>query len=446
MTFQKIFIYSIFVITLFFSILFCCSKENNNTASNNEGGTTEPVINLTKSIPAQGNCWISNDITLNWSMITDDGISNWSNSGAEVHCYFKVKNPGELHLGVKAKVSEGVSSLRFTIDGVSKTVDIADSYYSTKKIGIFQLNKSGYVDLKIEAISATSTDFGSISEILIGGPAAEGNVYYVKDDFYWGRRGPSVHFSYTVPGNQIKWYYNEVTIPEEQDVIGSYYMANGFGQGYFGIQVNSETERRVLFSVWSPYSTDNPDEIPEEDRIQLLKKGDDVVTGEFGNEGSGGQSFLRHMWKTGVTYKFLLKGEPSDNNSTDFTAYFFDPEEGNWRLIASFRRPKTNVYLTSFYSFLENFNPDYGQFSRYGYFGNQWAVDKDGNWMELTSAKFTADATARKEARMDYAGGSENGLFYLKNCGFFDETTTLDTTFTREPTGNQPIIDFESLP
>ena len=30
-------------------------------------------------------------------------------------------------------------------------------------------------------------------------------------------------------------------------------MANGFGEGYFGIQVNGPNERRVLFSVWSPF-------------------------------------------------------------------------------------------------------------------------------------------------------------------------------------------------
>jgi hypothetical protein len=47
----------------------------------------------------------------------------------------------------------------------------------------------------------------------------------------------------------------EITVPVGQDPIGSYFMANGFGEGYFGFQVNSKTERRVLFSVWSPFRT-----------------------------------------------------------------------------------------------------------------------------------------------------------------------------------------------
>ena len=74
-------------------------------------------------------------------------------------------------------------------------------------------------------------------------------------------------------------------MPAGGDVIGSYFMADGFAHGYFGMQVNSEKERRILFSVWSPYNTQNPDEIPQDQRIELLKKGDGVHTGKFGNEG-----------------------------------------------------------------------------------------------------------------------------------------------------------------
>jgi hypothetical protein len=62
----------------------------------------------------------------------------------------------------------------------------------------------------------------------------------------WGRRGPSVHLNYQIQKAQkFVVFYNELTILE--DPIGSYFMANGFKEGYFGIQVNSKTERRVLF-------------------------------------------------------------------------------------------------------------------------------------------------------------------------------------------------------
>ncbi len=63
-----------------------------------------------------------------------------------------------------------------------------------------------------------------------------------KNWFYWGRRGPSGHLNYdTSVGNNVSYYYSEITIPIGYDIVGSYFMANGFDQGYFGIQVNSLT-------------------------------------------------------------------------------------------------------------------------------------------------------------------------------------------------------------
>jgi hypothetical protein len=201
-----------------------------------------------------------------------------------------------------------------------------------------------------------------------------------------------------------------------------------------------------LFSVWSPFSTDDPKSIPEDQRIRMLKKGAEVYTGEFGNEGSGGQSFLRYNWKTGVTYKFLLKGEPDGAGNTIYTAYFFAPEKGEWMLLASFSRPKTTTYLRRFHSFLENFIPEQGDKERRVLFGNQWIGDTSGNWTELSRAVFTYDNTAAKGYRMDYAGGLSGNGFYLKNCGFFSAYTPYQSTFTRVPQHQKPVIDLERLP
>ena len=253
--------------------------------------------------------------------------------------------------------------------------------------------------------------------------------------------------NYQAPENvNVEWYYNELTVPVGEDKIGSYFMANGFGEGYFGIQVNSAKERRVLFSVWSPFTTDDPKSIPESHKIKMLKKGENVTTGEFGNEGSGGQSYLRYNWIAGNTYKFLLRGKPEGNNSTNYTAYFFAPETGEWKLIASFNRPQTNTYLKRFHSFLENFVPEQGDFSRKVVFNNQWYCDEKGNWQELNTAKFSADDTARRGYRMDYSGGVNGDGFYLKNGGFYNEYTSPGALFTRPFTNNKPVINFNSLP
>jgi hypothetical protein len=224
-------------------------------------------------------------------------------------------------------------------------------------------------------------------------------------------------------------------------------MANGFGEGYFGIQVNSETERRVLFSVWSPYVTDDPRSIPDSLRIKMLRRGEDVHIGEFGNEGSGGQSFLRYNWKAGNTYKFLTQIHPDGKGNTIYTAYFFTPDENRWRLIASFLRPEINTYYTRAHSFLENFITGQGHITRRVYFGNQWLRTINGEWLESTQATFTHDATARAGVRIDYQGGydSEQNKFFLRNCGFFHESTPFGDTFTRREENQSPNIDFEAL-
>ncbi len=114
--------------------------------------------------------------------------------------------------------------------------------------------------------------------------------------FYWGRRGPSVHLSYQVPrALNLRYAYSEITVPEGQDPIGSFFMANGFGQGYFGIQVNGPKERRVLFSVWSPFRTNNPRDIPKDQRVVALASGPKVHVGEFGNEAGRRRQYGLHV-------------------------------------------------------------------------------------------------------------------------------------------------------
>jgi hypothetical protein len=399
------------------------------------------------SIPAAGNSWIVNDQEGSEKIITSKGISNWSKKNDIIRTYFLISKAGKLELAIRAKAVSGKSVVSISVDGESRELNIEGNSFQNLEAGSFTLNAPGYHSIDIRGISREGASFAEITDFILHGPVTEDKVYFVKDDFYFGRRGPSVHLNYELPpeASDIVGFYNELTIPEGNDVQGSYFMANGFGEGYFGIQVNSATERRILFSVWSPWKTDNPGEIPEDYKIKLLKKGPDVTAGEFGNEGSGGQSYRKYYWKAGTTYRFLLQGKPSENGSTDYTAWFFAPEINRWELIASFRRPKTSTYLKNLHSFLENFIPETGNIERKGNWGNQWVCNSSGKWTELTKAKFTADATARKEARLDYSGGIENGRFYLRNCGFFNDNTVINSTFSRPGTGTPPDIDFTLL-
>jgi hypothetical protein len=402
-------------------------------------------------LPLGGNAFSSFNLE-NSNTVTDNGIENWTDSKEYFTVYFRVSNPGLVRISTDESAAiQGKSVLEFGINNQLKKIEFDETQKKPILIGEWKIIDTGYVALKIKGISKTNSNFPSISKLTISGSALQGKPAFVpnNDDnfFHWGRRGPSVHLNYEVPEKvNAEWYYNEITVPVNEDVIGSYYMANGFGEGYFGIQVNSEKERRVLFSVWSPFATDDPKSIPESHKIIMLKKGENVQTGEFGNEGSGGQSYLRYNWKAGNKYKFLLHGVPQKDNSTIYTAYFYAPELKKWMLIASFNRPQTNTYLKRFHSFLENFIPEQGNKSRKVLFNNQWYCDDKGVWTEIDSAVFTIDNTGRKGYRMDYSGGVEKGSFYLKDGGFFDEFTKAKTKFTKSLNHNPPAINFGTLP
>lgn len=396
-------------------------------------------------VPVGGNTWVLNNTE---DKIDHTGIHLWQEHETILGTFFKLNKPGFVDVALIANVEQGKSKLKCWYNEQSYIIELSNTKKDTLSIGRFEIEKEGYLQINIQGQEKFARDFADISGLLISGSAVDSNTVMVKDDFYWGRRGPSVHLNYEIPNTvkDIVWFYNEITIPDGEDVIGSYFMANGFAEGYFGIQVNSEEERRVLFSVWSPYKTDDPGSIPEEYRIKMLAKGDGVHSGEFGNEGSGGQSYLRYMWQAGATYRFLLKGEPAENNSTDYTAYFYAPELNKWLLIASFRRPKTSTYIKRPHSFLENFVTQTGYISRKLLYTNQWVYDLSNSWHELTTATFTADATARKGARLDFSGGVLGKAFYLENCGFFNSTLTIDSKLTRQPGRIAPSIDFSTLP
>ena len=391
-------------------------------------------------INLSGNSYVTQQI--DGAKITDNGIENWTNPKSIISTYFYLHQPEKLNLSILAK---GDSEIKISYGKKNFKINLHSDQFKTIPVGKIDIKKPGYVKIDFQGVSKKGKTFGEVRQIIVDN--VQGNSNYVKDfSDYWGRRGPSVHLAYTLPEEDIEWFYNEVTVPPEGEIMHSYYMADGFREGYFGMQYNSPTERRILFSVWSPFATENPEEIPDSLKIKLLRKGKDVHIGEFGNEGSGGQSYLRYPWIAGETYKFLMQVRPDDNNNTIYTAYFYSPEEAEWKLIASFLRPQTSTWYKNPYSFLENFNPDQGYLSRKVLFDNQWVRSKEGKWIPLTEATFTHDATAKAQVRLDYIGGkTEDNRYYLKMGGFFDENIPMGSKFYRLPSGEEPDIDLKAL-
>ena len=411
--------------------------------------TTQEIFPHTKTetIAIAGNAFLTEG---NSGIISQNGITKWPDSTGVFSVFVKLHQPVVAEIKLRAKTETGSSSVSVDINGQTRTSEISSQSFEHVSFGEFDLPGNQYIQINLRGDKKNGTDFANVSDLILEIPI-DVTLSYVKDNnndrYYWGRRGPSVHLSYESPEHtNLKWFYSELTVPKGKDPSGSFYMANGFGEGYFGIQVNSKTERRVLFSVWSPYQTDNPEEIPDERRIQLLNKGENVQTGEFGNEGSGGQSFLRYNWSVENTYRFLNSVEPDGNGNTIYTAYFYSVNQQKWKLIAQFLRPKTNTWYTRPHAFLESFLPQNGFMGRKGFYHNQWTADAEGNWHELTNATFTGDDIAQTGYRLDFDGGIGNGVFFLENGGFFVGRTSLGSTFERAKSGREPDVDFNGLP
>jgi hypothetical protein len=404
----------------------------------------------TINVPLGGNAWVRPN---GQAQITNDGLVKWSSAKDTVNIYVGFDVIDKVDVALKLHIPQGESKIMVRVAGNSWTKTIpSTSEFQVVNLGRINARVQGYTKFEIIGLTKTGNVFADIADLVLTGATVIKQTAYVHDNhgnyFHWGRRGPSVHLNYKVPDKPIEWFYNEVTVPVGKDIIGSYFMADGFSGGYFGMQVNSATERRLLFSVWSPYQTNDPKSIPDNMKIQLLKKGETVHAGAFGGEGSGGQSYALYPWVAGKTYCFLLHAQGDiAAETTIYTAYFKPKDAKDWQLIASFKRPQSGSYLKGLHSFLENFNPEYGDKTREVHFSNQWTRDIDGGWVPVSEAKFTGDATAKINYRKDHAGGTRMGQFYLRNGGFFNDLTQLNAPLTVNTNGRKPPeINFDKLP
>ncbi len=357
--------------------------------------------------------------------------------------YFLTKENGPLQVALKIK---GTAATKITcrLDGTGKTNTVklkATPAYAVISAGTYTVNSAEYHFIEIKGTNGKLPD---VADVILSGAAATG-VKFNSSEY---KGAPATHLTYKVPGDSVAaWFYSEISVPKIADsTVNAYYETNGFNGGYMGIQHNSKTEKRFIFSIWSNYKTDDPTQIPSDYAITLIKKGAGVFTGEFGNEGSGGHSHLVFNWKADVVYKLLVGAKPAGDH-TIYTAYYYAPENGNWKLIAQWDKTKTGgKLLTGLYSFVENFG-DNGTDYFSARYGNQWICTPSGKWMELTNARFTTTADKVKHPRFDYGSGTDGKWFYMFSGGFKKVgTTPYGTVITREANGTPPAINFDALP
>jgi hypothetical protein len=379
--------------------------------------------------------------------MTGEGVTGWTDSKKSVVWFGWLGRAGEIETSVDVKLPKGeTATYSLSISAVvsenfrglvpvpTKLAGKAEGNGEVTSIsfGTAKMRAGGYYQFELQGVEKSGSTFGEIRGLTLDGEAVEGSQFNLTKR----RNAASVHLWFPVEkGSQVQAFYNELTV--ETDPLWSYYMACGFHRGYFGIQVNSPTERRIIFSVWDSGNEGvDRDKVKPENQVKLLGKGDGVVAHGFGNEGTGGHSHLVYKWNKGDTYRFLVTAEPKGTN-TIFSGYFFFPDRKEWGLIASFRAPKDGGHLRGLYSFSENFVGHNGHVLRRGSFGNQWVRLADGKWREVTSARFTHDGHG-KENRRDYHTGVRNGAFFLQHGGFLPERSSYGKTLTRAESKAEP--------
>ncbi len=366
------------------------------------------------------------------------GVTSWKDASTKVLWFGELKKPGELNVAVELRLPQDANSkLRLTVADQSHDAVVkgAGTNTVTARFGNFTVAKPGYQKFTLESLNASGQSSGDIDALVLDGVTTNNTHFNYKSR----RNAASVHLGYPVPkGTNVAAFYCEMTGLE--DPVHTYYMACGWHRGYFGMQVNSTTERRIIFSVWDSGGEGvDRKKVEDDNRVKLMGKGENVYTGDFGNEGTGGHSHLKFQWKTGEKQRFVVTAQPTNQTFTIYSGYWFHPEKKEWMLISSWRAPKEGGRLRGLYSFSENFGGNNGHIARKALYGNQWIRTDAGQWLELTTARFTHDVTGKSD-RLDRFMGVENGQFFLSHGGFNEGFTKSGESFPRPATGQLPDI------
>lgn len=383
----------------------------------------------------------------------NDGVYGWNDSTQSVVWYGDLRDAGALQVALKLTLpANQTASYKLSLTGQNPETKDQSLVLSAKATGTGELQtvdfgattiaKPGFYRVALQGVEKSGATFGDIKTLALDGPASATIATKQGFNFTHWRGQTSVHLTYQLPKDEtVTAFYNEVTAQTEP--TATYYCAIGFGGGYFGMQVNSPTERRVIFSIW-----DNAKEgvsrskVEAEDRAGLLAKGDKVFAGDFGNEGTGGHSHLVVPWKTGDKQRFLVTVKP-DGEGAIYAGYFYRNDQKKWMLISAWRRPRTEAKLTGFYSFIEDFGHD-KQATRRASFGNAWIRTSDGKWQEPLTARFTR--TAKDEpVRRDWEAGTDKDQFWMQIGGAINRNTEYGDLFTRE-NSNRPPTDLNLPP
>lgn len=363
------------------------------------------------------------------------GISNWTDPTQKVCWFGEIKNTGKLECSLALQLA-AIKDARFRLSVAGKSTEATAQGEGTNTVvvpfGSFDIRSTGYQGFTLESLNPAGQACGNIEALVLSGPAAADAHFNLKPR----RNAASVHLAYPIQGlTNIDAFYCEVTAIE--DPVWTFYMACGWHRGYFGMQVNSPTERRIIFSVWDSGNEGvNRDKVQAENRVRLVAKGEGVYAGDFGNEGTGGHSHLKFLWKTDERQRFYITAKPAEPGHVVFSGYYFRPDVKKWMLISSWNAPKEHGWLRGLHSFSENFGGANGHFLRKALYGNQWVHTADGRWLELTTASFSPIRPAEPIASIALWASKTAVSFYPTAA------TSLDSLSSARSSPVQPLANI----
>ncbi|SDC67727.1 DUF3472 domain-containing protein [Niabella drilacis] len=379
-------------------------------------------------------------------------ISKWRNKDKSVS-WIVYQKPGQYDLYFDNQVTAG-KKLRFRLDisgtypqsGLKQVSRDLVFTGTGKKDTLYgspvRITSEGYYKYTLTPVTDPEGAI-TITTLLFKTATRDGWVNFINY-----QSTPSVHlsFSSTVPTTKsYNWLYEEILVPEGEDPLHTYYMSLGFYRGYLGIQTNSPTERRVLFSVWDSKDAEKDSSITKADFVSLVDKDPATTVKSFGGEGTGGQSFVKDAnWKTGRPVRFLMNVLPQENNSVVLSAWYQVANEG-WQYIASWRAPREKRFFDGFYSFLENYGYTNGQLRREAYYYNAWGVEQaTGKWINFNKVRFS-NTDGKTGQRVDYEQGVSlkyPDRFYMAAGGY---TPTVKTKNEMPVLKTPPSLDLKKF-
>ncbi|WP_339706449.1 DUF5077 domain-containing protein [Algoriphagus aquimarinus] len=140
----------------------------------------------------------------NTEKVTAEGILHWKNSDTEFSIYVKSDKVATISLALDIISQAGNSQISVNLNGQNQLVNLDAGTTVNISVGELELIK-GYNVINLRGVEKSGPDFAKIKALQIKSDETL-TLDFVKDNvdnrYYWGRRGPSVHLSYTLPADK----------------------------------------------------------------------------------------------------------------------------------------------------------------------------------------------------------------------------------------------------